>query len=80
MAESYRRESHCQADFRKNGNRASNLILIPNQRTLRREESGRAARGVAFFAIRQSRVWLASSSNRTYCRLVLHLDTADRDS
>ncbi|MGC2535018.1 MAG: hypothetical protein WA424_18850, partial [Candidatus Sulfotelmatobacter sp.] len=38
-------------------------IVIPNKRSLRGEESGRAARRVAFFATHQSRVWLASLSN-----------------
>jgi hypothetical protein len=36
------------------------LIVIPNKRSLRSEESGRAARRVAFFATQEPRVWLAS--------------------
>jgi hypothetical protein len=72
MAESYRRESHCQADFRKNPTASHSLIVIPNKRSLRREESARAAK-IAFFAIRGPLVELH------HYRLISHLDTTAAD-
>src|SRR5271168_2801614 len=45
------------------------LIVIPNKRSLRGEESGRAARSVAFFATQLSRVRLASLI-RGHCPIV----------
>ena len=45
---------------------------------MRSEESGRAARCVAFSATQQSRVWIASASNRPATNLVLGLTAFSR--
>jgi NADH-quinone oxidoreductase subunit A len=55
------------------------LLVIPNKLSLRREESGRAARSVALFATQLSCVWLASLPNcTTTAILLLEVKTPER--
>jgi hypothetical protein len=62
---SYSGETACQ--FSTSGSGAVWFVIL-SKLLLRIEESGRAARRVAFFATQSSRVWLASLQNCTTTR------------